>query len=260
MESTWRPSHLVLISYRVGESRSLRSTPMPAGDTLHGAMKRAGEGEAEAWGGRTAFNIILASNLIRFVFSYLAHVSIYCYLSARAAAFYSCVIMPQGGDQKYARQCNAPLCMRLWSCEYSSRRGRATIQNFGLKKKARVQTRQAFHILCWIKTFFFPPPCVGCQNTATTIRRINWFNILSYISGTAAAMCSIWRLMSSTFQRLRFDNPHPELSKAKNEDNEQSSERLNHLNQNRVCVSRRTKIAAVYKKKVNKIKKVGAET
>lgn len=139
MESTWRPSHLVLISYWVGESRSLQSTPMPAGDTLHGAMKRAGEGEAEAGGEgrgwRTAFNIILGSNLIRFVFSYLVHVSIYCYLSARAAAFYSCVIMPQGGDQKYARQCNAPLCILLWSCKYSSRRKRATIQNFRLKKK-----------------------------------------------------------------------------------------------------------------------------
>lgn len=114
--------------------------------------EESGGGRGRSFWGGAAFNIILGSNLIRFVFSYLVHVSIYCYLSARAAAFYSCVIMPQGGDQKYAWQCNAPLCMLLWSCEYSSWRRRATIQNFRFKI-TRVQTH-LLCVLCWIKTFF----------------------------------------------------------------------------------------------------------
>lgn len=68
-----------------------------------------GVGEAEVRGEegeRAAFNIILGSGFN----SVCVPVPIYCYLSGRQAAFHSCVITPQGGDQKYARQRNAPLC------------------------------------------------------------------------------------------------------------------------------------------------------
>lgn len=66
-----------------------------------------GEGEVRGEEGeRAAFNIILGSGFN----SVCVPVPIYCYLSGRQAAFHSCVITPQGGDQKYARQRNAPLC------------------------------------------------------------------------------------------------------------------------------------------------------
>lgn len=56
MESTWRPSHLVLISYRVGKAASLRNTPMPAGDTLHSVMKGDG-GREGVRGVRVKFEV-----------------------------------------------------------------------------------------------------------------------------------------------------------------------------------------------------------
>lgn len=62
------------------ENHSLGSTPMPAGDTLHSAMKRERKE-------RTAFDIILGSNLIQFEFSYPTHSRMYCYLSGRLRSF-----------------------------------------------------------------------------------------------------------------------------------------------------------------------------
>lgn len=57
MESTCRPSHLVLISYRVGRAAALGGTPTTAG---------WGEGVKEEWRGEgTPFDIILGSSLIR---------------------------------------------------------------------------------------------------------------------------------------------------------------------------------------------------
>lgn len=145
-----------------------------------------GEGEVRGEEGeRAAFNIILGSGFN----SVCVPVPIYCYLSGRQAAFHSCVITPQGGDQKYARQRNAPLCTLP---------GKATTF-VGLQRRGREERSSGANKSTGAWSFYrfsgsekktLPPQCY--QNTVTAIWRIKLFITSSYISGTSGAtVCRI---------------------------------------------------------------------
>lgn len=95
---------------------------MPAGDTLHSVMKgdwggvsgvrqRGGKVNSGLGGqrGEREQLLILYYSWLWFN-SVCVPVPIYCYLSGRQASFHSCVITPQGGDQKYARQRKVQVC------------------------------------------------------------------------------------------------------------------------------------------------------